>query len=453
VNFYNAVARHFVNRKYNNIPRAIEINKRAFALAEQTDDVELQLKVLETELHMANRCDDPNWLIEVVRKGRDIAGFVSMGPREHTWLLYEAWAHLWMGNLSHALDLSMQVEAQLASVGMGDSDRYLAILDLRTDVHWLKSEYVEARQILALMVKKTSLECSPGYHAHALCCMAEMDILMEGEITDIVTNLNAAEAIYVARNSSRSAWWSLVAAELELYRGCTENARVAFLDCLSNCRGNNPGTAKNCMAALADPVNKMHGTMDNFRWALVYFAFAQKNTDAVGTLQALRRLADVHILMDDDETALHLFQLALKGGTKRDIHRLRAECMVGIGDIMLRRGDPIQAQEIWGTALPLFLRSSRMRDVTTVEKRLEKLSQAAQDNSRSLRVSGEAVDESKNSVSEVLTLSDSDTAVVESTIFNRLVILSAPTTSPSPQVTTAEDQGSSTDRHAKLSVL
>jgi hypothetical protein len=64
---------------------------------------------------------------------------------------------------------------------------------------------------------------------------------------------------------------------------------------------------------------------------LQYFASAQKDKMPTGRLEALRRLADVHIMMVDDETALRLFQTALKGGTNMGIHRLRAECMVGIG--------------------------------------------------------------------------------------------------------------------------
>jgi hypothetical protein len=114
--------------------------------------------------------------------------------------------------------------------------------------------------------------------------------------------------------------------------------------------------------------------MDTFHWAVVHLAFVQKSKDPAGMLQALRRLADLHMTMDDDETALHLFHVVLEKGTKMDMHRLRAECMVGIGDIMLRRGDPRHAKEIWGAAHPLFVRSLRMKDAAAVEKRLEQLS-------------------------------------------------------------------------------
>jgi hypothetical protein len=88
--------------------------------------------------------------------------------------------------------------------------------------------------------------------------------------------------------------------------------------------------------------------MDTFCWAVVNLAFVQIAKNPVGTLHALRRLADLHLSLEDDETALHIFHAVLEGGTKMDIHRLRAECMVGIGDIVLRRGNLIEAKEMWG---------------------------------------------------------------------------------------------------------
>jgi hypothetical protein len=114
-------------------------------------------------------------------------------------------------------------------------------------------------------------------------------------------------------------------------------------------------------------------------------------------------------LLEDEDTAFHLFQTALDGATKMDIHRLRAECMTGIGDIMLRRGEHIEASDMWGAAHPLFVRSSRMKDAASVKKRLEQLSQ--QDNPHSLRAISEGgVDES----TECLFKSkDSDTAAVK----------------------------------------
>jgi hypothetical protein len=193
--------------------------------------------------------------------------------------------------------------------------------------------------------------------------------------------------------------------------------------------------------------------MDTFCWAVVYLASVQIAKNPVGTLHALRRLADLHLSLEDDETALHIFHAVLEGGTKMDIHRLRAECMVGIGDIMLRRSSPVQAREMWEAAYLLFIRSSRMKDAASVEKRLEQLPHTRQDNS--LPVTGDGAVESTDSASVHLKRSDSDisdTSAMEASI-ERLGTLLGPNTTPSLQVKTAEDPGTSTNSHTKLSVL
>ncbi|KAF8183208.1 hypothetical protein K438DRAFT_1975082 [Mycena galopus ATCC 62051] len=163
-------------------------------------------------------------------------------------------------------------------------------------------------------------------------------------------------------------------AELKLHFGEPEKSRTEFVQCLAETRGVLPNFHGQCLAVLADPKHRMHNATESFRWAVVSLAFVQKMKEPVDTLNALRCLADVHSILKDDETALSLFRAALEGGTNMDIHRLRAECMVGIGDIMLRRGDLAQAKEMWTGAYPLFVRSSRMKDAAAVEERLQQLS-------------------------------------------------------------------------------
>ncbi|KAJ6564750.1 hypothetical protein B0H19DRAFT_1259162 [Mycena capillaripes] len=342
----------------------------------------------------------------------------------------------------------------LKSVGMEGSDRYLGILDLRAEIHSQKSEYLEARQLYAEMVKRTSPVCSPQYHAHSLCSLVAMDILAEGEVADIISNLTAAETVYATLGSPRNIVCSWAAAELKLYCGDTENARVALLECLLKSRDTFPALAGCCLAALADPAHRMHGVMDTFRWAVIYLAFVNNNKDAVGVLYALRRLADVHVALGDDETALHLFDTALQGRTKMDIHRIRAECMVGIGEIILRRGNPIQAREMWAPAHPLFVRSSRMRDAASVERRLDRSSHTQQQDHPQTHqvIENGGLGQSTGTSSMVSTASNNEPDIAESSL-HKLETLSAPNTSPSLQAQTADNLVTSTDRHAKLSVL
>jgi tetratricopeptide (TPR) repeat protein len=250
-----------------------------------------------------------------------------------------------MGNLSQVIGICQQAERLLASVGMQDSSKYLAILDTLADVYLQKGDYVDARRLHEEIIKKTSLTSSPQFYANSLCCLAELDIRTEQEVTDIACHVKAAEAVYATRDF-KSPFCSSVAAELLLYRGDLNNARAAFLQCVTNSRGSLP-SLQSCLAALGDPKHRMHNTTDTFRWAVISFAFVQRLKSPVGSVQALRSLADLYAIMDDEDTALILFHAALEAGTHMDIHRLRAECMVGIGDIMKRRGNSIHAKEMW----------------------------------------------------------------------------------------------------------
>jgi tetratricopeptide (TPR) repeat protein len=229
--FYNSVAKYHSKCGCDHLSEAIEFNKHAFALAQQVADIELQLKCLETEHNIAFLGRDLHSALAVVRKAREITRFGSMGPRAHAWSEKEAWAYLWMGNLSRALEHLLQAEGQLISIGMQGSNDYIEVLDSRADVLWVKSEYPEARHLFSQIFEKTSPTCSPRHHANALCRMAELDMLMGREGTDIVSNINAAKTVYMTLGSRRAIFCSWLAAELKLYRGETEDARAAFLEC------------------------------------------------------------------------------------------------------------------------------------------------------------------------------------------------------------------------------
>jgi hypothetical protein len=257
---------------------------------------------------------------------------------------------------------------------MQGTNRDLTLLDIRAEIHFRKSEYIEARWCHDQIVSKTSVTSSRRYRANSLISMAYLDILTERPVLDILANLRAAEAVYESLGLARVLLCSFVSAELQLYRGDqSESVRGAFLQCLAKSRGIYPDLQGFCLASLGEPRHAMHDTAETFHWAVLSLAFVRKMKEPVGILNSLRRLANVHIALHDDETALHLFRAALEGGIAIDIHRLEAECMVGIGDILVRRGDLMQAKEMWAAACPLFVRSSRMKDAAAVQVRLQQL--------------------------------------------------------------------------------
>ncbi|KAJ7603880.1 hypothetical protein DFH06DRAFT_1255947 [Mycena polygramma] len=372
VTFHNAVASHYLDRRFLNLPKARKFNQLAMELAQQADNIDLQLVTLQMELQMAERLWDPYYAIKVVRKARNIAKFTTTS-REYSWLQAEAWAYLVSGNLSKALGACTLAEELLVSQGREASDNLLALLDIRADVHIKKGEYLEARQLHQQIIQKTSPTRSPRYHANSLCYLTQLDITMGSESTDVSETLRVAEAVYERIGSPRTVVCFRVAAEVNLYHGNPDAARPVLLQCLAKSRGLYHELTGNCLGTLSNPKHRMHTTEETACWAVIYLSFTQSIKDPLGTLHALRRLADTTKLMEDDDTALNLFHAALEGATETGIHDLRAECMLAIGDIAFERGDSVRASEMWTDARPLFVRSSQMKRATAVDKRLEGL--------------------------------------------------------------------------------
>jgi hypothetical protein len=355
-----------------NIDKATKYNQLAFTLAMQADDIELQLLCLKIEYNIAYTSGNSYRAIQVVRNGCRVGRFAT-SFLEYTWLEMEARANCYLGNLSKAVSLCAQADEALMSFGLENSDNRLTVLDTQAEVHFRKSEYFEARQLYEEIRKRTSPTSSPFYHGNAIGYIAYLDCLIGREAPDSFENLTVAEALYRALGSQRFLLCSCAIVAQQLYRGNNADARSGFVECFSRSGWVHRDLSGFCAAALGDPKHRLHGIMNTFRWAVIYLAFEQKMKDPVGTANALRRLADLCSILDEEETALNLFHAALEGGTAMDIHCLRAECMVGIGDIMIRRGDSAQAEEMWTTAHPLFLRASQMKDAAVVEKRLEQL--------------------------------------------------------------------------------
>ncbi|KAF8155263.1 hypothetical protein K438DRAFT_1987164 [Mycena galopus ATCC 62051] len=371
VPFYDAAAYYYSNQSTTiSLQKAIEFNKLAYTLAQDAHSIRFQIMCLETENNIAFRCGDPYRRLKVTHKTRDLGRYTS-----HPKLLnIDAKANYQIGNLSRVLDLCIQAEDILVSRGMPGSEEHLGFTEIRAVVHGKKSEYTEARQLNEQIAKTTSPTSAPLYHANSLFRIAELDILTQRSVAGILANLHAAEGVWQSLELSRMPLCSVARADLKLYLGEPGKARREFLQCLTKNRGLYADIDSLCLGALGDPRNGMHSAAETFCWAVVSLAFVQRMKDRVETLNALRRLADAHSILKDDESALNIFHAALEGGTNMDIHRLRAECMVGIGDIMLRRGDLAQAKEMWTGAYPLFVRSSRMKDAAAVQERLQQLS-------------------------------------------------------------------------------
>ncbi|KAJ7874636.1 hypothetical protein B0H13DRAFT_1894461 [Mycena leptocephala] len=434
VHFYNALARYHLFPNSFDFDKAKEFNETAIAFAQKADDIDLQVACLKTELYLAFSIVDPYKVMKVVDKTRSIGRLPSNSRFwKYVWSTWEAWASCHLGYMSHALVVCMEAHSALTSMGLEGSDFYLDHLDLQADIHTQKTEYLEARRPHAEIVKKTSPTCSPWYHANSLFNMVQLDILTQRKVTDIGAHLEAAEAVYAVLGRPKGVAFSWLSAELDLYRGDIISGRAALIVVLSRRGWTRPDILQQCLAALGDPRHRMHGTSDTFEWVVTMFG--------------------------DEEMALVLYHAGLQGGTTMDVHRLRAECMVGIGDILNRRGGLIQAKEMWEGAHPPFLRSSRVTDATAVEERLEQLLyryghlQQPKDPLPMLAVQIANVGHTITTFPTVaLAAQPFDVYRVESSL-GRLAMREAPSDSTATNIEKAVEPNSKSDGQTKLAVL
>jgi hypothetical protein len=142
-------------------------------------------------------------------------------------------------------------------MGMEDSHHVLATLDIQTDIHLAKAEHLEAKKICDIAITKTSPTCSLRYSAHFLVQRAYIGILATNKETEILDDMDAAEAVYAVYDIRRILLCSWVRAELELSRGNLGIANFAFKECLSRSLGVYTDIPLLCLAALGDPRHEM----------------------------------------------------------------------------------------------------------------------------------------------------------------------------------------------------
>ncbi|KAJ7026369.1 hypothetical protein C8F04DRAFT_109771 [Mycena alexandri] len=185
-------------------------------------------------------------------------------------------------------------------------------------------------------------------------------------------NFDAAKSLYTALGTHRTLLCTWFQAEFDIYRGNHEIARSRFTECLTQGRNiHQQDIVDLCLGSLADPRHNLDSPANTFCWAVVYFCSVRKSKSLVASLQAIRYLAQIFVALGDEDTALSFFRVALEGATEVDIHPLRARCMTGIGEILMRRGNSMEAKQLWAAAHPLFIRSSQVDEARAVAARLE----------------------------------------------------------------------------------
>ncbi|KAJ7254526.1 hypothetical protein C8J57DRAFT_1657812 [Mycena rebaudengoi] len=286
------------------------------------------------------------------------------------WLLGRC--HIQLANYWHAQCLLQKTRHILGTLGQQQSALMLDILNQQAEIHLIKSEYLESRNIHVTIASS----CQPPSYCAILANLniASIDIATGVDSKLICQNLDKCQsrlkALYgfPARETSLTA--AYVAADLCLRDGCHSDARRMFQKCFAQSQDLPIELALYGPERFGDLSTGMNGIQTTLQWAGIFLGLALKCKQKHQTMQAFRCLGQISSAEGDDETALSLYTVALEGFTFMDVHRWRADCMVRIGDILNGHGEVTKAADLWKAARLLFERSSQMKDITQIDAKL-----------------------------------------------------------------------------------
>jgi tetratricopeptide (TPR) repeat protein len=303
------------------------------------------------------------------------------------------------GCYTRSIYLLDRASSLLSLCGMSGSSLDQMVMTVQTEVHRLKSEYVEARNIQTQIMDAMSDE-GPFNLAAALLNIAQIDVELFTDAYDVQMTLDTLSGILkkIAMPAGLQ-WHDAIQAALHLREGDLASAMALFEECYALNRVD-PECATYCLERLGDVRKWTETSSTSSRWTVIFFVHSLKLQRGLEIHKALQYLGDIFLGREDPETATSLFKLALNGFEQMGVHRSRAECMLRLGDISLLRGDALKAAELWNMAKPLFERSSQEKQVSTIDDRL-----AGLDHDPSQEVQKESVsrpaDMKMNAVNEV----------------------------------------------------
>ncbi|KAJ6545890.1 hypothetical protein DFH09DRAFT_1282094 [Mycena vulgaris] len=273
-----------------------------------------------------------------------------------------------LGNYKYATSLCNRARDLLAHCGMSGGPLDTQIMNTQAEVHKLKSEYVEARNIQTKILDQHSIELGRLEHAFRLLNIADLDVLLGAPTDEVQRNIDAAKSIFNFLNSLVDEMMcDATMGALHLREGNLQSAESLFHKCLSSSWGNHAELVNYCLERLGD--RTLWDSTDQ-SWTIVYLVHASKSNQKLDVHKALQFLGDIFCTEDDQDTAVSLLTVALEGFTQMGVHHSQAECMLRLGYISKKYGHILKAAELWRTARPLFERSSQANKVALLDEDL-----------------------------------------------------------------------------------
>ncbi|KAJ6511020.1 hypothetical protein C8R45DRAFT_1068855 [Mycena sanguinolenta] len=358
----------YYRRHDNDIPKGLEYWETAQDLAKQVNDPKIQCIALR-------EAAEALWQLGKYRKAQAMSGDLRQLARMHGLFIAEAQAiriellcRVSQGDLAPCLQLSAEARELLGFCGLQGGTLEQALLASDADVHFQKTEYIEARSLYSQTVTKEA----PLAQAYDRLSMAGIEIETGVETNQIQQDLETTKSIFeLIRNPPGITLCEVYLAYVDIREGLFVKAKLSLERSFALTRGNDQEISILCLNKLGDPTSQLSDIHTTFGWTLVLLAFAQTGGNSIAIYHALRCLGDIFLTQDDTGTALSLFQVAFDAFTAMDIHRSKGVCAVRMGDIFHRKGNEQKAVELWQMARPLFVRSSQFEDVAQIDKKIQ----------------------------------------------------------------------------------
>ncbi|KAJ7916013.1 hypothetical protein B0H13DRAFT_1871622 [Mycena leptocephala] len=289
--------------------------------------------------------------------------------REAQALEIEAHCCYTWGNYIEAMSLCIRARHLSGLCGMSSRNPDCNIMNTQAEIHRLKSEYVEARNIHNTILEGTTMQ-DPYNYGFALLNVAEIDVLIGAPKNNVQRNCDRARK--VLETVEGVAMCDIILADLHLREGNSFAAKTILARCLKVTLEYSQMQTY-CLERLGDTSHWgcLHGRLS---WTTVFLVHSLKRSEKLGIYKALEFLGDVFLFQNNEQTAINLFTVALEGFTQMDVHRSRAECMLRLGDISMGHSDLLKAVQFWDRARPLFERSSQAKQVQCIDDRLAGIS-------------------------------------------------------------------------------
>lgn len=261
----------------------------------------------------------------------------------------------------------------LAIHGLQGSTLDLTLRNHEAEIHFWKSEYLKSRKIQVAIASSRHPTTYQAILANMF--IALIDTVTGADFELVFERLKTcrihSNALYGHTQKELGLWIDTVVANLYLReRQCTI-AQTMFKNCFTSSRNVQLDARLFCLERLADSSTGLNDMWDTLRWAVIFFVLSLKGKEKLATTKALCYLGNIYIAMNDQETAMSLFRVALDAFEFMDINHWRAHCMVNIADILWCQGEVTESIGLWKAARPLLERSLQTKEVMRVDEKLQ----------------------------------------------------------------------------------